>query len=67
MAGDRPNVLSSAELKRRGIAAIEEALRASQAPLPEISSLEWLLQQPPSTTVRPRAEIDAELSEMRNW
>jgi hypothetical protein len=27
MAGDRPNVLSSAELKRRGIAAIEEALR----------------------------------------
>jgi hypothetical protein len=67
MAGDRPNVLSSAELKRRGIAAIEEALQASQAPVPEISSLEWLLQQPPSTTGRTKAEIDAELSEERNW
>jgi hypothetical protein len=67
MAGDRPNVLSSAELKRRGIAAIEEALQASQAPAPEISSLEWLLLQPPSTTGRTKAEIDAELSEERNW
>jgi hypothetical protein len=67
MAGDRPNVLSSAELKRRGIAAIEKALRASQAPVPENSSLEWLLQQPPSTTGRTKAEIDAELSEERNW
>jgi len=67
MAGDRPNVLSSAELKRRGIGAIEEALRASQAPLPKISSLEWLLQQAPSITGRPKAEIDAELSEVRNW
>jgi hypothetical protein len=67
MAGDLPNVLSAAELKRRGIAAIEKALRASQAPVPEISSLEWLLQQPPSTTGRTRAEIDAELSEERNW
>ena len=95
MAGDRPNVLSSAELKRRGIAAIEEALQggpvhlmkrnrpaavvmseehyrrlqhqASQAPVPEISSLEWLLQQTPSTTGRTKAEIDAELSEERNW
>ncbi len=52
---------------RSGIAAIEEALRASQAPVPEISSLEWLLQQTPSTTGRTRAEIDAELSEARNW
>jgi hypothetical protein len=67
MAGDRPNVLSSGELKRRGIAAIEEALQASQAPVPEISSLEWLLQQTPSTTGRTKAEIDAELSEERNW
>jgi hypothetical protein len=67
MAGDRPNVLSSAELKRRGIAAIEEALRGSQAPVPEISSLEWLLQQTPSTTGRTKAEIDAVLSEERNW
>ena len=67
MAGEQPNVLSSAELKRRGIAAIEEALRARQAPLPEISSLEWLLQQTPSTTGRTRAEIDAELSQERNW
>ena len=67
MAGDRPNVLSSAELKRRGIAAIEEAIRASQAPVPEISSLEWLLQQTPSTTGRTKAEIDAVLSEERNW
>ena len=67
MAGDRPNVLSSAKLKRRGIAAIEKALRASQAPAPEISSLEWLLQQTPSTTGRTKAEIDAELSEERNW
>ena len=50
-----------------GIAAIEEALRASQAPVPDISSLELLLQQPPSTTGRTRAEIDAELSEERNW
>ena len=67
MAGDRPNVLSAAELKRRGIAAIEEALRASQATVPEISSLEWLLQQTPSTTGRTKAEIDAVLSEERNW
>ena len=52
---------------RSGIAAIEEALRASQAPVPDISSLEWLLQQTPSTTGRTRAEIDAELSEERNW
>ncbi len=52
---------------RSGIAAIEEALRASQAPVPEISSLEWLLQQTPSTTERTKAEIDAELSEERNW
>lgn len=52
---------------RSGIAAIEEALRASQAPVPEISSLEWLLQQTPSTTGRTKAEIDAELSEARNW
>jgi hypothetical protein len=41
--------------------------RASQAPVPEISSLEWLLQQTPSTTGRTKAEIDAELSEERNW
>jgi prevent-host-death family protein len=95
MAGDPPNVLSSAELKRRGIAAIEEALRegpvhlmkrnqpaavvmseehyrrlqhrASQPQVPEISSLEWLLQQTPSTTGRTKAEIDAELSDVRNW
>ena len=52
---------------RSGIAAIEEALRASQAPVPEISSLEWLLQKTPSTTGRTKAEIDAELSEERNW
>ena len=50
-----------------GIAAIEEALQASQAPVPDISSLELLLQQPTSTTGRTRAEIDAELSEERNW
>jgi hypothetical protein len=95
MGGDRPNVLSSAELKRRGIAAIEEALRggpvhllkrnrpagvvlseehyrrlhhqASQAPAPEISSLEWLLKQAPSTPGRSKAEIDAELAEERHW
>ena len=59
------NVLN--HLLGTGIAAIEEALRASQAPVPEISSLEWLLQQPPSTTGRTRAEIDAELSKVRNW
>ena len=59
------NVLN--HLLGTGIAAIEEALRASQAPVPEISSLEWLLQQPPSTTGRTKAEIDAELSEERNW
>jgi hypothetical protein len=41
--------------------------QASQAPVPEISSLEWLLQQTPSTTGRTKAEIDAELSEVRNW
>ena len=95
MGGDRPNVLSSAELKRRGIAAIEEALRggpvhllkrnrtagvvlseehyrrlhhqASQAPAPDISSLEWLLKQAPSTPGRSKAEIDAELAEERHW
>jgi len=51
---DQRNALSSAELKRRGIAAIEQALQ-------------WLLALPPSTNPRRKAEIDAELAAERAW
>jgi PHD/YefM family antitoxin component YafN of YafNO toxin-antitoxin module len=89
------NVLTSAELKRRGIVAIEEALQhgpvhllkrnqpaavvlsephyrqlqrqAAQAPRPEQSALDWLLQQPPPPAPRSKAAIDAELAAERDW
>jgi len=54
---DRQNALTSAELKRRGIAAIEQALPAMQ----------WLLTLPPSSSPRIKAEIDAELAAERDW
>ena len=54
---DLQNALTSAELKRRSIAAIEQALPA----------LQWLLALPPSTTLRSKAEIDAELAAERDW
>jgi len=87
--------LSSAELKRRGIAAIEEALqrgpvhlmkrnrtaavvlserqyqrlcqRASLAPSPEVSALQWLLSCPAASVGRTKEEIDAALEEERGW
>jgi PHD/YefM family antitoxin component YafN of YafNO toxin-antitoxin module len=89
------NVLTSAELKRRGIAAIELALqhgpvhllkrnhcaavvlseqhfrdlqrRAAQAPAPQQSALEWLLQQSPASQPRSKRAIDAELAAEREW
>ncbi len=88
-------MLRSADLKRRGIAAIEEALlhgpvllfkrdqpaaivirgeydrRLQQQGIPSqaitLSTLEWLLRQPPSTPGRSKAEIDADLAKERNW
>lgn len=87
--------LSSSELKRRGIAAIEEALqsgpvhlmkrnrtaavvlserhylqlcqRASLAPPPEVSALEWLISCPAAAEGRTKEEIDAALEEERGW
>jgi PHD/YefM family antitoxin component YafN of YafNO toxin-antitoxin module len=92
--GER-NVLTSAELKRRGIVAIEQALqhgpvhlikrnqpaavvlseqhyrqlqlRASRAPAPDPSALQWLLTVPPSESPRSKAAIDAELAAERDW
>lgn len=89
------NVLTSAELKRRGISAIELALqhgpvhllkhnhcvavvlseqhfrdlqrRAAQAPAPQQSALEWLLQHPPATLPRTKPAIDTELAAERAW
>jgi hypothetical protein len=68
---DKQNAITSAELKRRGIAAIEQALQhgpvyrqlqlqASRAPVTEASALQWLLALPPSTSPRSKAEIDTE-------
>jgi hypothetical protein len=48
------NVLTSAELKRRGMAAIE-------------LGLEWLLLQSPATQPRSKPAIDAELAAEREW
>jgi hypothetical protein len=93
---DQPlNVLRSAELKRRGIAAVEEALRAGPVHLLKRNSpaavvlseadynrlrrladrpvtagsscLEWLLDLPPASQGRSKAEIDAELHQERDW
>ena len=63
-AMDQRNALTSAELKRRGIAAIEQALQlqASRAHGAEASALQWLLTLPPSMNPRRKAEIDAELA-----
>ncbi|MFN9619067.1 MAG: hypothetical protein ACK55X_05065 [Synechococcaceae cyanobacterium] len=55
------SVLRSAELKRRGIAAVEEALRASP------SCLEWLLEFPAVPAAKRHDAIDADLHEQRNW
>jgi hypothetical protein len=75
MGEDRPNVRPVHLLKRNrpaGVVLREEHYRrlhhqASQAPAPEISSLEWLLQQASSIPGRSKAEIDAELVEERHW
>ena len=77
---DLQNALTSAELKRRGIAAIEQALqhgpvhllkrnRSAAVVLSEqhYRQLQWLLALPPSTTPRSKAEIDAELAAERDW
>jgi hypothetical protein len=89
------NVLTSAELKRRGIVAIEQALlcgpvhllkrnrpaavvlseqhyrqlqrQAAQAPRPEQTALQWLLQQRPAPVPRSKVEIDHELAAERDW
>ena len=53
------NVLTSAELKRRSMAAIELALQQS--------ALEWLLLQPPATQPRTKPAIDADLAAERAW
>ncbi len=74
--GEQPlNVLRSAELKRRGIAAAEGALRAgpmyrlmrNQPVTAGPSCLEWLLDLPPAAAGRSRGAIDAELDEQRDW
>ena len=69
--GEQPlNVLRSAELKRRGIAAVEDALRAGPVYLLKrnrASCLEWLLDLPPAAAGRSRGAIDAELNEQRDW
>jgi len=74
--GEQPlNVLQSAELKRRGIAAAEDALRTGPVYLlmrnqPDTagpSCLEWLLDLPPAAAGRSRGAIDAELNEQRDW
>ena len=77
---DLQNALTSAELKRRGIAAIEQALqhgpvhllkrnRSAAVVLSEqhYRQLQWLLALAPSTTPRSKAEIDAELAAERDW
>jgi hypothetical protein len=69
------NVLRSAELKRRGIAAVEDALRAgpvyrlmrNQPDTADPSCLEWLLDLPPAAAGRNRGAIDAELNKQRDW
>lgn len=68
-------MLRSAELKRRGIAAVEEALRAAPVHLlkrnrPDRSGpscLEWLLELPAAAAGRSREAIDADLNEQRDW
>ena len=76
---DLQNTLTSAELKRRGIAAIEQALQHDPVHLlkrnrsaavvigQHYRQLQWLLALPPSTTPRSKAEIDAELAAERDW
>jgi len=76
---DLQNALTSAELKRRGIAAIEQALqhgpvhllkrnRSAAVVLSEqhYRQLQALLALPSSTTPRSKAEIDAELAAERD-
>ena len=74
--GEKPlNVLQSAELKPRGIAAAEDALRAGPVYLlmrnqPDTagpSCLEWLLDLPPAAAGRSRGAIDADLNKQRDW
>jgi len=87
------NILTAAELKRRGMAAIEEGLlrgpvhivkrnrpaavvlseseyaRLLNTPagaVPGLSALQWLLSHP-STGVRSKREIDADLARERTW
>jgi hypothetical protein len=80
---DLQNSLTSAELKRRGIPAIEQALQhgpfyllkrnlsaavvLSEQHYLQLPALQWLLGLPPSTTPRSKAEIDAELAAERDW
>lgn len=70
--GEKPlNVLQSAELKPRGIAAAEDALRAGPVYLlmPDTagpSCLEWLLDLPPAAAGRSRGAIDADLNKQRD-
>jgi hypothetical protein len=42
-------------------------LRASRAPAPDPSALQWLLTVPPSDSPRSKAAIDAELAAERDW
>ncbi len=87
------NTVTAAEIKRRGMAAIEEGLRrgpvrilkrnrlaavvlteeeyqrltGAQAPVTQgMSAMQWLLAQP-SVGTREKSEIDATLTEERNW
>lgn len=58
--GEPPlNVLRSAELKRRGIAAVEEVLRPGPVHL--------IKRNRPASAGRSRDAIDADLNEQRNW
>lgn len=70
MDSARYNTLSSAELKRRGVAAIEQALqqRAQQAGTrADGSAVRWLLELPIANSSRSKEEIDAALAEERDW
>jgi len=87
------NTVTAAEIKRRGMAAIEEGLRrgpvhimkrnrsaavvlteeeyqrltGKQTPVVQgMTAMQWLLAQPPSGT-REKNEIDATLTEERDW
>lgn len=60
------NNTTVAEIKRQGMAAIEESRQPGPLPAPEMTALQWLLTQP-SAGMREKADIDTTLAQERAW